>query len=76
MMQVFLLYSPVTPVVRCYWITGLPAAGKTTLARALVLALQQRGQLAYLLDGDELRQGLCADLGAGWLPKMDIKTTT
>lgn len=56
-------YLPVNPVVRCYWITGLPAAGKTTLARALVAALQQRGQSAYLLDGDELRQGLCADLG-------------
>lgn len=47
----------------CYWITGLPAAGKTTLGRALVSALQAQGKSAYLIDGDELRQGLCADLG-------------
>lgn len=46
-----------------YWITGLPAAGKTTLAHALVQALQQQGLAACLLDGDELRKGLCSDLG-------------
>ena len=46
-----------------YWITGLPASGKTTLAQALVKALHAGGRHAYLLDGDELRQGLCADLG-------------
>lgn len=50
-----------TPLV--YWITGLPASGKTTLAQALVNALNAAGQNTYLLDGDELRQGLCADLG-------------
>lgn len=48
---------------KCYWITGLPAAGKTTLARALALSLQQGGVAVALLDGDELRKGLCADLG-------------
>ncbi len=46
-----------------YWITGLPASGKTTLARALVAALTASGGNAFLLDGDELRQGLCSDLG-------------
>lgn len=48
---------------RVYWITGLPAAGKTTLARALVQAIQEAGCPAFVLDGDELRQGLCSDLG-------------
>lgn len=47
----------------CYWITGLPAAGKTTLGRALVKALNESSRPATLLDGDELRTGLCADLG-------------
>lgn len=46
-----------------YWITGLPAAGKTTLGQALTQALIQRGAAAFLLDGDELRHGLCSDLG-------------
>jgi adenylylsulfate kinase len=47
----------------CYWITGLPAAGKTTLAKALKLLLEQNKISTALLDGDELRKGLCADLG-------------
>ena len=47
----------------CWWLTGLPGAGKTTLATALVTALQQRGEAACLLDGDEVRTGLCRDLG-------------
>lgn len=46
-----------------YWITGLPAAGKTTLAKALADALQEAGHRVFVLDGDELRKGLCADLG-------------
>lgn len=48
---------------RIYWITGLPAAGKTTLAHALVQELQEAGVMAYVLDGDDLRKGLCSDLG-------------
>lgn len=46
-----------------YWITGLSASGKTTLAQALQAALQQQEQQVIVLDGDNLRQGLCADLG-------------
>lgn len=46
-----------------YWITGLPAAGKTTLATALAHALNRCGSSTCILDGDELRRGLCADLG-------------
>ena len=45
------------------WLTGLPAAGKTTLARALQAHLRDVGSCAVVLDGDELRQGLCSDLG-------------
>ena len=46
-----------------YWITGLSASGKTTLAEALQTALQQQGRQVIVLDGDNLRQGLCSDLG-------------
>lgn len=45
------------------WFTGLSGAGKSTIANALELAMAERGQHTYLLDGDSLRQGLCRDLG-------------
>ena len=45
------------------WFTGLPAAGKTTLARAVRQRLVTAGAPTCCLDGDELRLGLCADLG-------------
>lgn len=45
------------------WLTGLPGAGKTTLARALEQVLATRGQPCCVLDGDELRRGLSRDLG-------------
>ena len=45
------------------WFTGLPASGKSTVAVALEAALLERGRGAYLLDGDNLRHGLNADLG-------------
>lgn len=50
-------------VPACFWITGLSGAGKSTLAQALHAALLQAGLRAVVLDGDELRRGLCADLG-------------
>jgi adenylylsulfate kinase len=45
------------------WFTGLPASGKSTTAFELERALLQRGQLAYVLDGDNVRHGLNRDLG-------------
>jgi adenylyl-sulfate kinase len=45
------------------WLTGLSGAGKTTIARAVNARLREAGQVAIVLDGDELRDGLCTDLG-------------
>jgi adenylylsulfate kinase len=45
------------------WITGLSGAGKTTLALAAERALFERGCSVFVLDGDKVRHGLCADLG-------------
>lgn len=47
----------------CIWLTGLPSAGKTTIAGALIPKLKARGWNVELLDGDEVRKGLSADLG-------------
>lgn len=52
-----------TPRGFCLWLTGLPSAGKTTIARALTPKLRARGWSVELLDGDEVRMGLSADLG-------------
>ncbi len=48
---------------RCLWLTGLPAAGKSTIANLLERQLATRGHHTYLLDGDNLRHGLNRDLG-------------
>lgn len=45
-----------------WWLTGLPAAGKTTLATLLCARLRALGEPACLLDGDQVRQGLSRDL--------------
>jgi bifunctional enzyme CysN/CysC len=45
------------------WLTGLPASGKSTLARALERRLFGRGGSPIMLDGDTLRAGLNSDLG-------------
>ena len=45
------------------WLTGLPSAGKTTLALALAGVLRERGADVEVLDGDEVRTHLSAGLG-------------
>jgi adenylylsulfate kinase len=50
-----------TPMV--VWFTGLSGSGKSTLANAVERALWERGYATYLLDGDNVRHGLCKDLG-------------
>ncbi|MBT5472554.1 MAG: adenylyl-sulfate kinase [Nitrospina sp.] len=47
----------------CLWMTGLSGSGKSTLANALEVKLNALGRHTYILDGDNLRQGLNADLG-------------
>ncbi len=47
----------------CLWLTGLPSAGKTTIAKALVPKLKAMGLHVELLDGDEIRRGISSDLG-------------
>ena len=45
------------------WFTGLSASGKSTIAGALEQILTVQGYHTYLLDGDNVRHGLCRDLG-------------
>jgi adenylylsulfate kinase len=44
------------------WFTGLSASGKSTIAHIVEKQLHQRGCSTYVLDGDNVRHGLCADL--------------
>jgi adenylylsulfate kinase len=45
------------------WFTGLSGSGKSTLGHAVEEALHQRGCRTFVLDGDNVRHGLCSDLG-------------
>jgi adenylylsulfate kinase len=45
------------------WLTGLSGSGKSTLAVTAEAALVERGHLAYVLDGDNVRHGLNSNLG-------------
>jgi bifunctional enzyme CysN/CysC len=47
----------------CIWLTGLPGAGKSTIANLLEKRLVAAGRHTYLLDGDNVRHGLNRDLG-------------
>ena len=46
-----------------FWFTGLSGSGKTTLSRAVAEYLRTQGKPCLLIDGDQLRHGLCSDLG-------------
>jgi len=68
----FCQQSTIDPILRasikkqiplCIWMTGLSGAGKSTLANLLENALHHKKLHTMLLDGDNLRRGLCADLG-------------
>ena len=48
---------------KVFWLTGLSGAGKSTIANSFEKALFERGFRTYVLDGDNLRLGLNADLG-------------
>ena len=57
-----------TPMCRCWpgatvWLTGLPSAGKTTIARTLATELRRDHRRVEVLDGDEIRTFLSAGLG-------------
>ncbi|GIM28265.1 adenylyl-sulfate kinase [Clostridium polyendosporum] len=45
------------------WFTGLSGSGKSTVATALEKRLNEKGKLTYILDGDNIRHGLSANLG-------------
>ena len=45
------------------WLTGLSGSGKSTIANHLEKELNSLGKHTYLLDGDNVRKGLCSDLG-------------
>ena len=45
------------------WLTGLPGSGKSTIATTVEARLVESTRSAYVLDGDNLRHGLTADLG-------------
>ncbi|MTE21530.1 adenylyl-sulfate kinase [Streptomyces sp. TRM43335] len=55
--------TPGTATGATIWLTGLPSAGKTTIARALAERLRAEGHRTEVLDGDEIREFLSAGLG-------------
>lgn len=45
------------------WFTGLSGSGKSSVANAVDVQLHRQGKRTYVLDGDNVRHGLCSDLG-------------
>ena len=54
------------------WVTGLSGSGKSTVADALEQELHRAGRHTYLLDGDNVRHGLCRDLGFTDADRVEI----
>ncbi len=59
MVKIVMVY----PESRVVWFTGMSGAGKSTLCKSVAAVLHARGVSTRILDGDDLRSGLCADLG-------------
>lgn len=53
------------------WFTGLSGSGKSTIAHTLEETLHQMGCRTYVFDGDNVRHGLCADLGFSELDRSE-----
>ena len=53
------------------WFTGLPGSGKTTISKAFSDSLRKNGKNVCIIDGDELRSGLCQDLGFNKLDRAE-----
>lgn len=53
------------------WFTGLSGAGKTTIAEAFAKKMQQNQLKVIVLDGDEMRKGLCKGLGFSEADRME-----
>jgi bifunctional enzyme CysN/CysC len=53
------------------WLTGLSGSGKSTVADAVAAQLAAAGHLVYVLDGDNIRHGLNADLGFSALDRTE-----
>ncbi|WP_122315474.1 adenylyl-sulfate kinase [Pseudomonas cichorii] len=53
------------------WFTGLSGSGKSTLANALEQTLHAQGKRTYVLDGDNVRQGLNRDLGFSDMDRVE-----
>ena len=54
-----------------FWLTGLSASGKTTLANRVKLEFSEKGIPCCLLDGDKLRTGINSDLGFSELDRRE-----
>ncbi|RJG15053.1 adenylyl-sulfate kinase [Massilia cavernae] len=53
------------------WFTGLSGAGKSTLSGLVEASLFKRGYLTYVLDGDNVRHGLCNDLDFSYQARIE-----
>jgi adenylylsulfate kinase len=65
----FHLVHPMNPAV--FWIYGLSGAGKTSIAQKVGERLRAHGQACLVLDGDDLRAGVCSDLGFSSKGRME-----